>query len=255
MKKILLLALLLSSLATHLSPLHAQSPRRYAINFESHNGESFNVFIDGEIANRMPQSRVMVNDISDRTHQVVVVLKRPVQKAAVIDILPGEPNIMVNVIYDERNEQLSLYTPACNRPETHHAPAAPARPLSPRGVPEGRGVPPNSQLATPNAQPSTPPSPQQVSNEDLAAMLLRMKGQTFDSDRLALGRVIVASSNLNARQIAALVETLDYSSSQVDLLKYAYPYCIDPKNYSVAIDVLTFSADKKKVSDYIATQQ
>lgn len=253
MKKILLLALLLSPLASHLSPLQAQSPRRYAINFESHNGESFNVFIDGEIANRMPQSRVMVNDISDRTHQVVVVLKRPVQKAAVIDILPGEPNIMVNVIYDERNEQLSLYTPACNRPETRDMPAPsnhlasiPTRPVPPT---------PTSQLATPNTQPSTPPSPQQVSNEDLAAMLLRMKGQTFDSDRLALGRVIVASSNLNARQIAALVETLDYSSSQVDLLKYAYPYCIDPKNYSVAIDVLTFSADKKKVSDYIATQQ
>ena len=83
MKKILLLVLLLSPLTSHLSPPQAQSPRRYAINFESHNGESFNVFIDGEIANRMPQSRVMVNDISDRTHQVVVVLKRPVQKAAV----------------------------------------------------------------------------------------------------------------------------------------------------------------------------
>ena len=85
-------------------------------------------------------------------------------------------------------------------------------------------------------------------------MVLRMKGQTFDSDRLALGKVIVASSHLTAEQVGRLAATLDYSASQVDLLKYAYIYCADPQNYYKAIDILTFSGDKKKVMDFIATQ-
>lgn len=95
---------------------------------------------------------------------------------------------------------------------------------------------------------------QVVTEEDLAAMILRMRGQTFDSDRLALGKVIVASSHLTAEQTGRLVSTLDYSASQVELLKYAYTYCADPQNYYKAIDVLTFNGDKKKVLDFIATQ-
>ena len=58
-----------------------------------------------------------------------------------------------------------------------------------------------------------------------------MKAQSFDSDKLALGKVIVASSNLTAAQITRLAETIDFSSSQVDFLKYAYHYCVDPVNY------------------------
>ena len=67
--------------------------------------------------------------------------------------------------------------------------------------------------------------------------------------------MIVASSNLPAKQIARLAETIDYSSSQVDFLKYAYSYCADKVNYYTTVDVLTFSSDKRKVLDYIATQK
>ena len=93
-----------------------------------------------------------------------------------------------------------------------------------------------------------------VTEEDLAAMVLRMKGQAFDSDRLALGKVIVASSRLTAKQIATLVSVLDFSASQVELLKYAYDYCADPQNYYKTLDVLTFNSDKQKVLDFIATR-
>ena len=56
----------------------------------------------------------MVNDVSDQTHEVVVVLKRPAQKAAVLQLRPSEPNVIINVDYDARLEQLSLYTPSHN---------------------------------------------------------------------------------------------------------------------------------------------
>ena len=97
--------------------------------------------------------------------------------------------------------------------------------------------------------------PPVVTEEDLQAMIERMKGQSFNSDRLALGKVIVASSTLTASQIARLAEVIDYSSSQVEFLKYSYTYCVDKVNYYKTVDILTFSSDKRKVLDYIATQK
>jgi len=245
---IILIACLMMAGAVAQPGHHGRVPRpsRYTVSFQSQHGESFNVFMDGELMNRMPQSRVMVNDVTDRTHEVVVVLKRPVQKAAVLQLLPGEPSVVVNVNYDERTETLSLYTPSHNRAEsrvvTYQEP-------SPR--PEHHKVRPEP----PAPQPPMEPEIRRATEEDVAAMVLRMKNQSFDSDRLALGKVIVASSNLTASQIARLAETIDFSSSQVEFLKYAYNYCIDKPNYYQAVDILTFSNDKKKVMDYIATQR
>lgn len=221
-------------------------PQRYTVSFQSQHGESFNVFMDGELMNRMPQSRVMVSDVSDRTHEVVVVLKRPVQKAAVLQLLPGEPSVVVNVNYDERTEMLSLYTPSHNRAESR---------VVTYQEPSPRQEPHKVRPEPPAPQPPMEPEIRRATEEDVAAMVLRMKNQSFDSDRLALGKVIVASSNLTASQIARLAETIDFSSSQVEFLKYAYNYCIDKPNYYQTVDILTFSSDKKKVMDYIATQR
>lgn len=223
----------------------AQKPTMHTVNFESHRGESFNVYFDGNLMNRMPQGRVLVSDVTERTHEVVVVLKRPAQKAAVMQLLPGEPSVMVNVVYDDRTDELSLYTPTHNRAENR-----PTAPLPQPKMPPVVMEPPAGKHPAP-----APEMKPRVSQADVDAMIVRMKERTFDSDRLALGKVIVASSNLTARQIALLAETIDYSSSQVEFLKYAYTYCVDKANYYTTVDVLTFSSDKKKVLDYIATQK
>jgi len=227
-------------------PGQVPPPMRYTVRFESQHGEAFSVFIDGNLMNRMPQSRVMVNEISDQTHEVVVVLRRPAEKAAVMNLRPGEPNVVVNVNYDERLEQLLLYTPSHNRAESY---------LNESSLLYSD----NSVMVneTPSSMPLSPADPEErgASDQDVAAMVARMKAQTFDSDRLALGKVIVASANLTAVQIGRLAETIDFSNSQVEFLKYAYHYCIDPVNYYRTTDALTFTSDKKKVLDYIATQQ
>jgi len=247
MKKLLtaltLCLLSMATLAQHHGKGHLPAPTRYIVNFESHHGESFSVFVDGNLINRMPQTRVMVKDVSDQTHEVVVVMKRPAEKAAVLLLRPGEANVLVNVNYDQRLDQLSLYTPSHNRPNDitpHHPhPAAPAAILPLPGQP----LPPPATVVHP------------ATNQELADMIQRMRSQNFDSERLALGKVIVASSHLTATQISRLAETIDFSASQVEFLKYAYHYCLDPKNYYMAVEILTFSNDKKKVLDYIATQK
>ncbi len=239
MTTLLLLAagMLAAQNSTQLPP-----PTRYTVSFESQHGESFSVFIDGNLQNRMPQSRVMVSDISDKNHEVVVVLKRPTEKAAVLSLRPGEPNVMVSVTYDQRLESLMLYTPSYNRSEYYDV-EKPVR-KEPKTV-----LRPVANIA-PSADKSAP-----VSDERLASMVQQMRSQSFDNDRLALGKTLISSAFFTAEQIATLAETIDYSNSQVEFLKYAYAYCSDPVNYYVTVDVLTFSSDKKKVIDFIATQR
>lgn len=248
MKKIAFLLFTLSFFISQAQPTQLPPPTRYTVSFESQHGESFTVYIDGDQKNRMPQSRVMVNDVSDQSHEVVVVLKRPAAKAAVLNLRPGEPNVIVNVNYDQRLEQLMLYTPSYNRADSYAEERKMAREELGR---VGR----RPQLLEADPMATDEPENKTASEEDLQGMIQRMKAQTFDSDRLSLGKVIVASSNLTAEQIGRLAETIDYSNSQVEFLKYAYAYCVDPTNYYTAVNVLTFSRDRKNVIDYIATQR
>ena len=228
-----------AAISTHTPP----PPERYTISFTSQHGESFTVYIDGEPQNRMPQSRVTVNNVGGQTHEVIVVMKRPVDRAATLMLRPGEPNVTVNVSYDSKLEKLYLYTAGHNRPEE----------LAPR-VPRPQVVQ-KPQKSLPQVKEKKPAPMHGVTDDELNAMAARMKAQSFDSDRLALGKVIVASSNLTAAQIAYLARTIDFSNSQVEFLKHAYAFCIDPQNYYTTVEVLTFSSDKQKVLDYIATQQ
>lgn len=249
MKKLLLITVLCALGAAAVGQNNAPTavkppaPIHYSVNFVSQHGESYSVYIDGELQNRLPSSRVIVNEISDQTHEVVVVLKRPAEKAAVLQLRPGERQVTVNVNYDSRLEQLYLYTAAHNRPETVQVPEKVNR-----TVLTGKVEPVSSGLASEQTM-------RIVTDDEVDSMLVRLRAQSFDNDRLALGKVIVASSHLTSMQIARLAETIDFSNSQVEFLKYSYIYCIDPGNYFRAVDVLTFSADKRKVLDYIATQR
>lgn len=248
MKKIaiLLIAIFTSQVMLQAQPGKPGSvppPARYNVSFESQHGETFTVFLDGDQMNRMPQSRVMVNDISDQTHEVVVILKRPAAKAAVLQLRPGEANITVNVNYDMRQEELYLYTPAYNRPDG--AGYARNRHIE-RTVDDNYAYDPLPVDEQPTRL---------ATDDDVDMMVLQLKAQSFDNERLALAKTLVSSALFTSDQIARMGHTIDFSNSQVEFLKYAYQYCVDPREYSRAIEILTFNTDKKKVQDYIATQR
>lgn len=238
------------------SPHTPPPPARHTVSFESQHGEAFTVYIDGNLQNRMPQTRVMINDISGQNHEVIVILKRPADKAAVLNLRPGERNVTVNVQYDSRLEELYLYTPEHNRaPKETVVAQQPFRP-DPRSPLQQRQAANQPVVNNQTTNQPVPSQPARIAEDDeVTAMAARMKAQSFDSDRLALGKVIVASANLTASQIAYLAQTIDFSNTQVEFLKYSYQYCVDRENYYKTVDVLTFSSDKKKVLDYIATQK
>ncbi len=246
---LLLLLCMTVSAQNHLPVAKTPPPAHYNVNFVSQHGEAFSVYIDGNLQNRLPQGRVLVTNVSDQVHEVVVVLKRPTEKAAVLQLKPNEKVVTVNVNFDPRLEQLYLYTAAYNRPDTEERQAVREE--------ARRLVQASSDIR--DLQRVRPFEEEEgyygVTADGLDSMVVRMRAQSFDNERLALGKVIVASSHLTAAQIATLAETIDFSNSQVEFLKYSYGYCVDPANYYRAVDVLTFTNDKRKVLDYIATQK
>lgn len=251
MRKTVFIAFLLYLFTLQASVANAQPvrpgqvPQRHTVSFESQHGEAFSVFIDGNLQNKMPQSRVIVGDIGRQTHEVVVVLKRPAEKAAVLQLRAGEPDVVVKVNYDMRLEQLYLFTPAHNKADHMDKELQRSHEDARRAAVH--------HMAEPKQKPEVHPA--LASEEDVLGMIDRLKGLSFDSDRLALGKTMVAATPMTAAQLARLAQAIDFSNTQVEFLKYAYAYCVDKHNYYNAVEVLTFSSDKRKVLDYIATQQ
>lgn len=232
------------------------------LNFESRGGESFTVFVDGDIQNRMPQTRVLVTGLTDQPHEVVVVLRRPAQKAASMLLHPDAATTDIAVSYDQPTDRLILGAPVQPRPD-----ARPVHRHVPQAAPVAIKVSPEPPLhkASADEQPQLVErqSPhhrrhqeaRRTSDSDLRGMVDRLKGQPYDSDRLALGKVMVASADLTSDQITRLAATFDYATSKVEFLQYAYHYCVDPVNFSRTTEVLKFASDRKRVLDYIATQK
>ena len=243
MKKLLLLLVVivyaLNGAAIAQTPA-TPPPQRHTVSFESQHGEAFVVFMDGNEVNRMPQSIVSLHEVSSQTHEVVVVLKRPASKAAVLRLRPGEPRVKVSVSYSQSADCLVLYTPSYNREGGEKQQEGSTAEKKPQ---QQSTQQPADSLARP------------VTDDDVTAMAANMQRHPFNDDRLALGKVYVVSASLTAAQIVRLARVLDYTASQVELLKYAYVYCADKANYPQAIaTLLPLTADRQKVLDYIATQ-
>ena len=199
-------------------------PQAPSILVQSQNHETFQVYVDGDLINNIPNQEVLVNNLDSRLHEVVVVLTHPARKAAVTQLYASTPSPIILVSYDMHRQQMLLYAPQVgdNSPRHghHHH---------------------QSSLITP----PTPPTP---------PMVAILKGQSFDSEKLSTAKGLLNNGlPLTASQIARIAQTFDFGSSQVDFLKAAYSHCFDPQNYERALAILTFSSDRESVRTFIST--
>ena len=202
------------------------------IDFRSLHGETFVVYVDGLPVNKVPQAFVTLRNMGDYQHEVIVVMQHPQQRAVVATLSSASPKGEVIVGYDHRSDQIQMEPRGCNLSYYYNAPM------------ENRF----------NDRPPEPqPEPQILvaSEEEVASMVVRLKSQSFDSDRMVLCQTMVPTAHLLSSQIARLAETFDFSTNQVEFLKFAFPYCVDPNNYYKTTDILTYSTDKKAILDHI----
>lgn len=214
---------------------HAHMPATPSIIVEAQQGESFQVYVDGDQINFAPNSKVIVENLDSRLHEVIVVLTHPARKAGTVQLYAEPHGTQVIVDYDHRRQQMLLYTP-----QGGHAPAVNPRPLPPLPLPE----------------PAVTPEPAVASDQWVNEMVALLNQQDFDSEKLTTAKGLLTNGMLlTTNQIVSIVKTLDFSTSQVDFLKAAYPYCSDPENYERALAILTFSSDRQTVRKYINSLQ
>ena len=179
------------------------------------NGEEFVVYVDGDIVNRKAMSSVLVHNLTTKPHDIYVVLKRPVDKIAMIRYLP---NMLVENIFVSYNAMTGMLELKSMQP----------------------------QPVTPQVQP-----PHICTFEEVERMYNALKKESFDDTRLSLAKTMVTNNRLAAHQIKRLAESFTFDNNKLTFLKYAYAYCIDQQNYYECAEVLTFSSDKESLLRFI----
>lgn len=210
-------------------------PQAPSILVQAQNHETFQVYVDGDLINNVPNQEVLVSNLDTRLHEVVVVLTHPARKAAVTQLYATAPSPIILVSYDMHRQQMLLYAPQVgdnsHRHGQHHHQSS--------------------------FTPPTPPmieEPVTASDQWVDEMVAILKGQSFDSEKLTTAKGLLNNGlPLTASQIARIAQTFDFGSSQVDFLKAAYSHCFDPQNYERALAILTFSSDRESVRTFINT--
>ena len=194
---------------------HHPAQFTHSIAFTAAHGETFVVYVDGDIVNKKAASSVLVQNLTPQPHDIFVVLKRPADK---ITMMRYQPNMLVENIFVSYNMMTGRLELKSMQPQ----------PMNPQVQP-----------------------PRICTFEEVERMYNTLKKESFDETRLSLAKTMVSNNRMAAHQIKRLAESFSFDSNKLTFLKYAYTYCIDQQNYYECVDVLTFSSDKENLLRYI----
>ena len=82
-----------------------------------------------------------------------------------------------------------------------------------------------------------------MSSDSLSALIGSLNSVSFSDDKLNLIRATAASNHFTIRQVAAILETLSFSSDQLEALSALRPRIVDPQNAAQLSAVFSFSSD------------
>lgn len=143
------------------------------------------------------------------------------------------------------------------RPNFPNHPNHPNHPNTPNNPPHpGSGVPTPPTPPTPPTTPTTPtppapPAPHVYTEMEFTLAYQTVENQSFENDKLMVAKQVVSARPILTSQIVRLTQLLTFDKDRLDLLKYAYTFCVDKSNYHLTYNLLTFSSDKKALKAYI----
>ena len=90
---------------------------------------------------------------------------------------------------------------------------------------------------------------------DFNAALTTIKKQTFEDTRLKTAKQVITANCLNVDQIMLIAKTFTFEDNKLEFAKFAYDYCIEPRNYFKLNGIFTFSSNVDELSDYVQSRQ
>lgn len=89
---------------------------------------------------------------------------------------------------------------------------------------------------------------------DFNAALSTLRKLAFEDSKLKTAKQIISVNCLSVDQIIQIANLFSFEDNKLDLAKYAYDYCIEPRNYFKLNGIFTFSSNADELSDYIQSK-
>lgn len=284
MKKTIILTLL--CIFATIASLSAQT---HSISFKTTSGDRFYMYMDGVLQNKKACQTLTVTNVPKGIHQLTVIINRKKQPQSFHQIRVNDKDLFfdIDVIGDDHSQFVIKFKPTApfnfpvefikpyntNSNTTFVAPPVPQGQQHPQGHgPQQPGHQPQGHC--PNHQPDqqhcdghhnhanghadapqiivVEEGPRPCSATDLMNLKQAISKQNFSSDKMKVAKQAIPGLNLSAMQIKDIAMMFTFDSDRLELLKYAYGYCIDPQNYYTVYEVLTYSSSKDELDKLIS---
>jgi hypothetical protein len=87
------------------------------------------------------------------------------------------------------------------------------------------------------------------------AAMATIRAQNFEETRLRTAKQVITANCLNVDQIILIANTFNFEDNRLDFAKYAYDFCIEPRNYFKLNGIFSFSSNVDDLSDYVQSRQ
>lgn len=95
--------------------------------------------------------------------------------------------------------------------------------------------------------------PLPMSDSEFSALLSSVKNESFESDMLSIVQISAKYNYFTVNQVVRLISLFSFSSGKLEVVKITYPNVIDRYNSHQIINAFTYSSDKEKVRQIIAS--
>jgi hypothetical protein len=92
-----------------------------------------------------------------------------------------------------------------------------------------------------------------ISDSEFSALMSSIKNESFESDMLSVVQISAKYNYYTVSQVVRLIDMFSFSNGKLEVVKMTYPNVIDKYNSHQIINAFTYSADKEKVRQIIAS--
>ncbi|MBC7607526.1 MAG: DUF4476 domain-containing protein [Burkholderiales bacterium] len=93
-----------------------------------------------------------------------------------------------------------------------------------------------------------------MGSNDFSSALSTVKNQGFDDTRLKTAKQIASANCLNTNQITQICQSFGFEETKLDFAKFAYDFCVEPKNYFKLNNIFGFSSNVDDLTDYVRSR-
>lgn len=94
-----------------------------------------------------------------------------------------------------------------------------------------------------------------MTSGDFNAALSTIKKQNFEDTKLKTAKQVSTANCLNVDQVMQIANLCSFEDNKLEVAKFAYDYCIEPRNYFKLNCIFSFSSNGEEPSDYVQSRQ